>query len=158
MTVADVVPPVAAWRCRWCAGAARDVLLDLGDQPAASSFPWVSDALPDPLAPLRLVRCRQCELLQLESGLPVVEALPAVEPAAMTRQGAQAVGDLVEAGLLRAGESFVSFASPHGSSWDDHLLRAGLHRAVAGGADVRPTCPAGGGGRTPPNRGGLRSR
>ncbi len=134
--VPEAAPAAAAWRCRWCRSAGGAVLLDLGEQPAASSFPRVTDPVPDPVAPLRLVRCAACELLQLEAGLPVLEDLPAVEPVAMTRHGAQAVRDLVAAGLLRAGESFASFASPHGSSWDEHLLRAGLHRAPTGAADV----------------------
>lgn len=124
------------WSCRWCRGRAATVVLDLGVQPTASSLPWAGDPLPDPVAPLRMVRCDGCGLLQLEEGLVAAEELMGIEPVEMVEQGRRAVNDLMAAGWAMPGETFVSFDSPHGNGWDEHLLAAGLVPAPDGSADL----------------------
>lgn len=43
-----------AHHCRGCRSTSGEVVLDLGDQPAADHFPLASDPGPDPRHPLAL--------------------------------------------------------------------------------------------------------
>ena len=49
-------------------------------------------------------------------------------PAPLSRQAYEAVDELLDAGLLAPGE-FIEFPSPHGGSWSEALLAAGLPSA-----------------------------
>ena len=53
-------------QCRSCASSALEPVLDLGTTPLADRLPTVDDlAEPEPVAPLEVVRCNRCSLLQL---------------------------------------------------------------------------------------------
>jgi len=116
---------VTAPPCRWCAGA-TDVVLDLGHQPAADHFPLPTDPLPDPAFSLRMVLCRGCGLAQLAEDATVPDEPRGVEPQALRNQAAAAVADLVGSGLLTPGQQVREFGSPHGGSWEQPLIEAGL--------------------------------
>lgn len=124
------------WRCRWCRGDVGTVVLDLGEQPAADHFPTPDDARPDAAYPLRMVVCGSCGLAQLEDDPTDAEEPRGVEPAALVRQAAEAVSDLVRAGLTRPGTTAAEFPSPHGGSWLGLLADAGLvvERGLESGA------------------------
>jgi len=51
-------------KCRVCQGAEFGTLLDLGEQCIANAF-HEKDSPPSPLIPLKLVRCHNCDLVQL---------------------------------------------------------------------------------------------
>src|ERR687893_259613 len=51
--------------CRWCGGGDGEMVLDLGDQPAADHFPAADDPGPDPAFPLQMWMCAGCRLAQL---------------------------------------------------------------------------------------------
>jgi len=127
---------VRGWRCRWCRGDVGTVVLDLGEQPAADHFPTPDDARPDAAYPLRMVVCGSCGLAQLEDDPTDAEEPRGVEPAALVRQAAEAVSDLVRAGLARPGTTAAEFPSPHGGSWLGLLADAGLvvERGLESGA------------------------
>src|SRR6476469_7234014 len=124
-----------AYRCRGCRSTDGEVVLDLGDQPAADHFPSASDPGPDPRHPLALWWCADCGLAQLLADATVPEEPRALEPRAAVRQAKDAVGELVGAGLLAPAE-FVEFASPHGGSWGAALCDAGFRPATGVRADV----------------------
>ena len=122
-------------RCRACRSTSGQVVLDLGDQPAADHFPLASDRGPDPRHPLALWWCADCGLAQLLTDATVPEEPRALEPRAAVRQAYDAVGELVRSGLLAPGE-FREFASPHGGSWGEALRAAGFRPAQGECADV----------------------
>lgn len=126
MSAALGVPP-----CRWCGGG-TDVVLDLGEQPAADHFPAPADPGPDPVFPLRMLLCRRCGLAQLAEDPTVPDEPRAVEPQALREQAGEAVGRLVAAGVLAAGDDVLEFGSPHGGSWEAPLTAAGLRWRGAG--------------------------
>ncbi|MFC8733044.1 class I SAM-dependent methyltransferase [Luteimicrobium sp. NPDC057192] len=130
--------PTRRWRCRWCRGDVGVVVLDLGEQPAADHFPAPGDPRPDPAYPLRMVLCGSCGLAQLEDDPTDAEEPRGVEPAALVHQAAEAVSDLVRAGLARPGTAVAEFPSPHGGSWLGLLADAGL---VERGLEVGPAAP-----------------
>jgi len=117
-----------AHRCRGCRSTSGEVVLDLGDQPAADHFPLVSDPGPDPRHPLAMWWCADCGLAQLLDDATVAEEPRAIEPRAARRQAHEAVEELLDAGLLAPGD-FIEFASPHGGSWGEALLERGFHPA-----------------------------
>jgi hypothetical protein len=129
-------------RCRWCGGEAGDVVLDLGDQPAADHFPAVDDPGPDPVHPLRMWLCGGCGLAQLAEDPTTPEEPRGAEPEAMILQAQDAVARVQAAGLLPSGGGTVTeFGSPHGGSWLDLLAAAGLAEAAPGTpADVVVDC------------------
>jgi hypothetical protein len=112
-----------------------EVVLDLGEQPAADHFPLASDPGPDPRHPLAMWWCGNCGLAQLMTDASVPEEPRAVEPRAAVTQAHEAVGELVDSGLLAPGE-YVEFPSPHGSSWGDALVARGFRPAAGTRAPV----------------------
>ena len=111
-------PPLTATAAGAAGRRRGEVVLDLGDQPAADHFPPASDPGPDPRHPLAMWWCADCGLAQLLDDATVAEEPRAIEPRAAVRQAHEAVEELLGAGLLAPGE-FVEFASPHGGSWGD---------------------------------------
>jgi len=122
------MPGEGPHRCRGCGSTGGEVVLDLGEQPAADHFPLVSSPGPDRRHPLSMWWCRTCFLAQLESDATVPEEPRAVEPRAAVQQAHDAVDELLAAGLLTPGE-YVEFPSPHGSSWGDALAARGFRPA-----------------------------
>jgi C-methyltransferase C-terminal domain/Putative zinc binding domain len=124
-----------AHRCRGCRSGRGEVVLDLGDQPAADHFPLDTDAGPDPRHPLAMWWCADCGLAQLLLDATVAEEPRAIEPRAAVRQAHEAVAELLGAGLVGPGE-FVEFASPHGGSWCEALQQRGFRPASGRRAGV----------------------
>jgi len=122
--------------CRGCRSTRGEVVLDLGDQPAADHFPFASDPGPDARHPLAMWWCADCGLAQLLQDATVPKEPRAIEPRAAVRQAHDAVAELVGAGLLTPGD-FVEFASPHGGSWSEALLARGFRWARADPGSAR---------------------
>ena len=130
--VAD--PPVT---CRFCAGTAGDLVLDLGEQPSSELFPAADDPGPDALLALRMWLCASCGLAQLVGADDVAEEPLGFEPAALARQRADALGRLVADGVLPAAGTVAEYPSPHGGTWLPELGERGLAPAGPGApADV----------------------
>jgi hypothetical protein len=129
------MPTAEAHRCRGCRSIHGEVVLDLGDQPAADHFPPASDPGPDPRHPLAMWWCADCGLAQLLDDATLAEEPRAIEPRAAVRQAYEAVDEVVGAGLLIPGE-FIEFPSPHGGSWSDALLGRGFRSAPGPRAGV----------------------
>jgi hypothetical protein len=115
MTQADLTAPPDG--CRACRSAAGEVVLDLGDQPAADHFPLAGDPGPDPVHPLQMWLCARCGLAQLLTDPTTPEEPRGAEPAALVEQAADAVGRVASAGWLPVGASAGEYGSPHGGSW-----------------------------------------
>jgi C-methyltransferase C-terminal domain/Putative zinc binding domain/Methyltransferase domain len=127
--------------CRACRGRDGQVVLDLGDQPAADHFPERDDPGPDPVHPLQMWLCAACGLAQLLTDPTVPEEPRGAEPAALVQQAADAVARVGEAGWLPPGANVAEYGSPHGGSWSGLLAPRGLHSAGdAGPADVVLDC------------------
>jgi hypothetical protein len=127
--------------CRACGGQAGQVVLDLGDQPAADHFPARDDPGPDPVHPLQMWLCAACGLAQLLTDPTVPEEPRGAEPAALVQQAADAVARVGEAGWLPPGAIVAEYGSPHGGSWSGLLAPRGLRSAGdAGPADVVLDC------------------
>ncbi len=122
-------------RCRGCRATGGEIVLDLGEQPAADHFPLVTDAGPDPRYPLALWWCASCGLAQLLDDATLPEEARGIEPAAAVRQAHDAVDELLGAGVLAPGE-FLEFASPHGGSWREALCARGFRPAAGTRAEV----------------------
>jgi hypothetical protein len=69
-------------RCRGCRSSSGEVVLDLGDQPAADHFPLAADPGPDPRHPLAMWWCAECGLAQLLDDTTASEEPRAIEPRA----------------------------------------------------------------------------
>ena len=123
--------------CRWCA-APTEIVLDLGEQPAADHFPLRTDPCPDPAYPLAMALCPRCGLAQLAEDATTPDEPRAVEPAALREQAVDAVARMVREGLVRHGARVREFGSPHGGSWEAPLREAGLTvlHGLEGPADV----------------------
>lgn len=132
--------PVDGWACRWCRSRRGVVVLDLGNQSAADFFPALDDAGPDPVYPLRMVHCSECQLAQLESDPTSAEEPRGVEPRALREQADAAIAACLSAGQIRHGDSVEEFPSPHGGSWLPTLHTNGLRSATAARADVVIDC------------------
>jgi C-methyltransferase C-terminal domain/Putative zinc binding domain len=122
-------------RCRACRGAAGDLVLDLGNQPACDYFPRCGDPGPDPVYPLQMWLCSHCGLAQLLDDPTVPEEPRGTEPAALVAQAADAVARVAAAGLLPVGTRVAEYGSPHGGSWLSLLADRGLQ-------SVKGTAPA----------------
>lgn len=112
-------------RCRACRGTNGEVVLDLGMQPACDFFPPVSVPGPDPVYPLEMWLCAECNLAQLRADPTVPEEPRGIEPAALTEQADQAVHRVAAAGWLRTGSRVLEYGSPHGGSWLPLVTRHG---------------------------------
>jgi C-methyltransferase C-terminal domain/Putative zinc binding domain len=115
--------------CRWCRGRDGQVVLDLGDQPAADHFPARDDPGPDPVHPLQMWLCATCSLAQLLTDPTVPEEPRGAEPAALVEQAADAVSRVGNAGWLQRGALVAEYGSPHGGSWSGLLAQRGLRTA-----------------------------
>lgn len=117
------------------------MVLDLGLQPSAETFPAAGDdPADDPRHPLRLWLCAACGLAQLaEDPGTVEEQTVVVEPQAMQAQGRDTLAFAEEQGLLRPGTRVVEVGSPHGHPLAGGLRERGLDvldAAAPGRADV----------------------
>ena len=106
-------------RCRWCRGHKGQVVLHLGDQPAADYFPPAEAPGPDPVYPLQMWLCAVCQLAQLLADPTMPEEPRGAEPAALVEQAADAVKRVADAGWLAQTENphVAEYGSPHGGSW-----------------------------------------
>jgi C-methyltransferase C-terminal domain/Putative zinc binding domain/Methyltransferase domain len=130
-----------AHRCRACRSPDGEIVLDLGDQPAADHFPAVEEPGPDPAYPLQMWLCAACGLAQLLVDPTVPEEPRGAEPAALVEQAEDAVDRVARAGWLPTGGRMAEYGSPHGGSWLALLAARGLS-AVGDGeeADVVLDC------------------
>jgi C-methyltransferase C-terminal domain/Putative zinc binding domain len=114
--------------CRWCRGQNGQVVLDLGDQPAADHFPPADAPGPDPIYPLQMWLCATCGLAQLLADPTVPEEPRGAEPAALVEQAADAVKRVADAGWLDQTENphVAEYGSPHGGSWVAPLAQRGV--------------------------------
>lgn len=119
--------------CRACRGRSGQLVLDLGEQPAADCFPLQGDPGPDPVYPLQMWLCASCGLAQLIADPTVPEEPRGAELAALVSQAADAVARAAEAGFLPRGGRIAEYASPHGGSWLTMLASHGLVPAAEGG-------------------------
>jgi C-methyltransferase C-terminal domain/Putative zinc binding domain len=127
--------------CRACRGRNGQLVLDLGAQPACDYFPGADDPGPDPEYPLQMWLCSACGLAQLMADPTVPEEPRGAEPAALAAQAADAVRQVAEAGLLRAGGGVAEYGSPHGGSWLSLMAGRQLTPVTAGQpADVVLDC------------------
>jgi hypothetical protein len=139
--VVDPDPRSVPVTCRWCGRPDGQVVLDLGDQPAADHFPAVEDPDPDPVYPLRMWLCGSCGLAQLAEDPTTPDEPRGTEPEALVAQARDAVARAQAAGLLPDGGTVTEFGSPHGGSWLDLLAAVGLTEAAPGApADVVVDC------------------
>jgi hypothetical protein len=113
-------------RCRSCRKSKGEVVLDLGEQPAADYFPVVDEPGPDPVYPLQMWLCSGCGLAQLLVDPTVPEEPRGAEPVALVDQAADAVERVAAAGWLPAGARAAEYGSPHGGSWVSLLAGRGL--------------------------------
>jgi hypothetical protein len=113
-------------RCRACGGTDGEIVLDLGDQPAADHFPAIDEPGPDPAYPLQMWLCVGCGLAQLLVDPTVPEEPRGAEPAALVEQAANAVERVAVAGWLPTGARAAEYGSPHGGSWLSLLSERGL--------------------------------
>ena len=112
--------------CRFCRGTAGEIVLDLGDQPAADHFPPVEEPGPDPAYPLQMWLCATCGLAQLLVDPTAPEEPRGAEPAALVEQAEDAVDRVAFAGWLPTGARTAEYGSPHGGSWLALLAARGL--------------------------------
>ena len=115
-----------AHRCRSCRSPDGEIVLDLGDQPAADHFPPLQDPGPDPAYPLQMWLCAGCGLAQLLVDPTVPEEPRGAEPAALVEQAEDAVDRVTRAGWLPTGGCIAEYDSPHGGSWLGLLGTRGL--------------------------------
>jgi C-methyltransferase C-terminal domain/Putative zinc binding domain len=113
-------------RCRSCRETKGEIVLDLGEQPAADHFPVVDDPGPDPVYPLQMWLCAGCRLAQLLVDPTVPEEPRGAEPVALVEQAADAVARVAAAGWLAAGARAAEYGSPHGGSWVSLLADRGV--------------------------------
>lgn len=118
--------------CRACGSHAGDLVLDLGNQPAADWLPPRGDLGPDPVYPLQMWLCASCGLAQLVAGPSTTEEPQGIEPAAVIAQAREAVRRVSAAGLLPHGGRVAEYRSPHDGSWMDLLVPYGLSPACEG--------------------------
>jgi C-methyltransferase C-terminal domain/Putative zinc binding domain/Methyltransferase domain len=127
--------------CRSCRARRGEVVLDLGKQPASDFFPQSGDPGPDPVYPLRMWLCAECDLAQLAEDPTVPEEPRGVEPAALVAQAKDAIGRVMRSGLVRPGGRVLEYGSPHGGSWLPLLAEHGLQPVAPGEpADVIVDC------------------
>lgn len=124
--------PDADFRCRFCRSGEGELVLDAGHQPAAKVFPDVEQTEPEELYPLRMWMCGQCHLAQLVEDPGTPEEPVGLEPAALVEQGRDAVGRMVEAGILGEGTVFHEYPSPHGGNWSALMEAVGARPAEPG--------------------------
>ena len=123
--------PIGA--CRACHAAEPVVVLDLGTQPRADSFPETAEVAADARWPLVIGRCPSCGLFQLLGDSPPEEDL--VGAAAWTSSATMAahveglIDEVVAAGLLGPDTRVVDLAS-HGGHTAPMLRARGIDATV----------------------------
>lgn len=117
--------------CRGCGRPLVDLVLDLGEQPAAESFPPLDDPAAEQRFPLRVYWCPTCRLAQLGPTVSTEDTPAVVESAAGRAHAERVLAETIERHDLLAGASVREFPSPHGSSWLPHALTAGLRPVEA---------------------------
>ncbi len=124
--------------CRHCGSSAGDVVLDLGRQPSAETFPDAdTDHRLDEQHLLRMWLCQKCHLAQLlEDPGTVEEQTVVVEPRAMTTQAENTLAFAEEHGLLHPGDRVVELGSPHGHPLTGSLKARGLLPVLAHDTDA----------------------
>ncbi len=132
--------PVPTGACRACHAADPDVVLDLGRQPRADSFPETPVTPPDAEWPLVIGRCPACGLFQLLGDSPpeedLVGAATWTSSATMAAHVEALLDELDAAGLLRPGARVVDLAS-HGGHVAPMLRRRGIEATVYEAVDWR---------------------
>ena len=132
--------PVPTGACRACHAADPDVVLDLGRQPRADSFPETPVTPPDAEWPLVIGRCPACGLFQLLGDSPpeedLVGAATWTTSATMAAHVEALLDELDTAGLLRPGARVVDLAS-HGGHVAPMLRRRGIEPTVYEAVDWR---------------------
>ena len=125
-----------AHRCRGCGSTRGEVVLDLGDQPAADHFPLVSDPGPDPRHPLAMWWCAECGLAQLRDD--ATRSRGAARDGAPRRRQAGLGGRATSSStpVCSHPAEFIEFPSPHGGSWSEALLASGFRPAAGTWAGV----------------------
>ncbi|MGW0022996.1 transferase [Rhodococcus sp. NPDC003383] len=113
--------------CRGCGMPNLQRVLDLGQVPAADSFPRVSDSVRDDEAchSLAMDLCTVCGLAQLADDDTTTAEPRGIEPQALKEQAAEAVRRVRESGRLR-GATVREFGSPHGGTWLPLLAEHGF--------------------------------
>jgi hypothetical protein len=126
--------------CRGCGETRLTRVLDLGNVPAADSFPLATERVrPNEAShPLAMDTCLACGLAQLAEDDTITDEPRGVEPQALKDQAAAAVDLVAESGWLR-GDTVLEFGSPHGGTWIP-LLTARGYREVDSRADVVLDC------------------
>lgn len=124
--------------CRHCRAEVGDVVLDLGSQPSAETFPSAaSDSRDDPRHPLAMWLCARCGLAQLADDPGTVEEQTmVVEPLSMQQQTELTLDLAAEHGLLAPGARVAEYGSPHGHPLDDRLRARGVDPVDDGPADL----------------------
>jgi hypothetical protein len=79
-------------------------------------------------------------LAQLADDPTVPQEAKGIEPVALVTQAADAVRQVADAGLARAGARVAEYGSPHGGSWLGLLADRGLRPVTDGPADVVVDC------------------
>lgn len=127
------IPAATTTCCRACHGADLEVVLDLGMQPHAGSFPTTDELRSTPTWPLVLEQCRACGLFQLAGASPPetdVEGSPApTSSATMAAHVERLVDEIVDGGLARPGDLVIDLAS-HGGHPAAFLESRGLRPVV----------------------------
>jgi hypothetical protein len=113
--------------CRGCSGTELHRVLDLGNVPAADSFPLATEPVSPAESAHRLAMdlCARCGLAQLASDDTVTEEPRGIEPLALREQAADAVLRVADAGWLR-GTTVREYGSPHGGTWLPLLAERGF--------------------------------
>ena len=122
--------------CRACGARELDLVLDLGEMPAADCFPDTDAPVSgDKRHRLAMLLCRRCGLAQLDHDTTTVAEPRGLEPRALRDQAADAVARVAAAGRLR-GRTAREFGSPHGGSWLPLLAARGFTEIRDRPADV----------------------
>jgi len=124
--------------CRACGAGELDLVLDLGEMPAADHFPLPSEPISgDSRHRLAMLLCGRCGLAQLAPDTTTVAEPRGLEPRALREQAAEAVARVAIDGRLR-GRTVREFGSPHGGTWLPLLASRGFSATeISGGpADI----------------------
>lgn len=126
--------PLKTWtHCRICGGAQLKPIIDLRDQPLSGVFP--RPEVPDPtIAPLQLVRCTKCSLVQLLHTPELTEMYGAtygyyssISPTMVSHLQAK-VHALVELAKPKPGEIVLDIGCNDGTLLNTYGAKAGLTR------------------------------
>ena len=126
--------PLKTWtHCRICGSSHLKPIIDLGDQPLSGVFPRPN--VPDPtIAPLQLVRCTECSLVQLLHTPELTEMYGAtygyyssISPTMVSHLEAK-VHELVRIAKPKAGDIVLDIGCNDGTLLNTYGAKAGLTR------------------------------